>query len=110
MLKTYRIYNEKTKPVTIQIGENAVSPDFQQIGLFKDFSTRDKRIQDALENDKRFKSVYFLVYVEELEDNEKIEKERDRLLAFLDKLGIPRESIEGRSYTSMLLERAKEKG
>jgi adenylate cyclase class 2 len=38
-------------------------------------------------------------------DNEKIEKERDRLLVFLDKLGIPQESIEGRSYTSMLIGR-----
>jgi adenylate cyclase class 2 len=36
-------------------------------------------------------------------DNEKVEKEKDRLLAFLDKLEIPREAIEGRSYTSMLL-------
>jgi adenylate cyclase class 2 len=38
-------------------------------------------------------------------DNEKIENERNRLLVFLDKLEIPRESIESRSYTSMLLAR-----
>jgi adenylate cyclase class 2 len=36
-------------------------------------------------------------------DNEEIEKEKDRLLAFLDKLEISRASIESRSYTSMLL-------
>jgi adenylate cyclase class 2 len=37
-------------------------------------------------------------------DIEKVENEKDRLLAFLDKLEIPRTSIESRSYTSMLLE------
>ena len=64
MLKTYRIYREKTKPVTVRVDDEAVTPDFQQVGLFKDFSTRDAKIQQALESDMRFKSVYFLVYEE----------------------------------------------
>jgi len=65
MLKTYRIYREKSKSVTVSVDGKIVVPNFQQVGLFKEFSTRDEKLQSALEKDIRFKSVYFLVYTEE---------------------------------------------
>jgi len=72
MLKTYRIYQEKTRPIEVQLGGVSFLVDFQQIGFFKDFSTRDEKVQEAMENDIRFKSVYFLVYEEgELEKSGK---------------------------------------
>ena len=74
MLKTYRIYRQNTSPITIDVKEKAFTPNFQQVGLFKDFSTRDKDVQEALEGDKRFKFAYFLVYTEVLEEAEEEQK------------------------------------
>ena len=61
MLKTYRIYRERAKSITVQADDSAFVVNFQSVGNFKEFSTREKELQDALEKDIRFKSVYFLV-------------------------------------------------
>ena len=47
MLKTYRIYREKSKSVTVSVDGKIVVPNFQQVGLFKEFSTRDEKLQSA---------------------------------------------------------------
>jgi len=85
MLKTYRIFREKAKPVTIRIDGRAFTPNFTQVGLFMDFSTRDKEIQDVIEKDIRFKSLYFLVYEEA--DDTLTEEEQDAEVVEADEIG-----------------------
>jgi hypoxanthine-guanine phosphoribosyltransferase len=63
MLKTYRIYRGSSKSITIIVDDKPFTPRFLAIGNCMDYSTRDKKIQKALEADRRFKVVFHLINV-----------------------------------------------
>jgi len=99
MLKTYRIYRENSKPITIRENGISFTPNFILVGLYKEFSTRDKAMQDALEADRRFKSAYFLSYTEADEEAPlnppKMEKTPPSSVGFVDDCSPPEVELEG---------------
>ena len=96
--------------------EVSSSPVFEEFLTFLGFIERIRKRKkgSSYENDGmtvELTEVEGLGWFIELEilmpvnDEQKIEHEKEKLLCFLDRLEIPRESIESRSYTSMLAEK-----
>jgi hypothetical protein len=75
MLKVYRIYRTKFTQFSIEVKGKIIYPTFVNVGLYYDYSTRDKDIQKAMESNNKFKSVYYLVYTEETIDGKADEGE-----------------------------------
>ena len=63
MLKVYRIYRVSFTPFLLKVRGKNYSPAFASAGTHYELATRDKDIQDALENNPKFNNVYFLVSV-----------------------------------------------
>jgi len=77
MLKTYRIYRESARSVRVSVDGNPFIVGFRSSGRVLEYSTRDKKIQEAIEKDARFNHFICLVYTEKDEVTPDVIKQKE---------------------------------